>query len=102
MKRFRHALAGLLLGCGLIAVATGLAGCPPVESLCEQACKNYASKCGPGSLSSSSSSGTQGCVHQCEAGAGSKSGSSSAAYSDMLSCVAHAGSCLEIQNVCNP
>jgi hypothetical protein len=74
----------------------GLSGCP-VDSLCEQACKNNAAKCG---ASSSSSSGTADCVQMCDSGLGSMSGSSGAAYKDMLSCVANAQSCLEIQNVC--
>ena len=69
-----------------------------MDSLCEQACKNNSAKCGG---STSSLSGTaQECVQMCASGLGSKSGSSGAAYKDMLSCVANAQSCLEIQNVC--
>jgi hypothetical protein len=105
MKLFRHAFLGLLLGCGLLAFGSALSGCPS-DSLCEQACKNNAAKCGTGtssSISSSfSSSGTADCVHMCENGLGSKSGSSGAAYKDMLACVANAKSCLEIQSVCSP
>jgi hypothetical protein len=100
MKSLGGVLARLLLGCGLLVFGIGLTGCP-VDSLCEQACKNSAAKCGTGS--SSSSSGTvQDCVLTCARGMGSSSGSSGAAYNDMLSCVANATSCLEIQNVCSP
>ena len=104
MRRLRFAFVGLLLGCVLLAIATGLSSCVQA-SLCEQACKNNAAKCGAGSsssFSSSSSSGTQDCVQLCEKGLGSRSGSSGAAYKDMLACVANAKSCLEIQNVCKP
>ncbi len=98
MKSIGRVLARLLLGCGLLAFAGGLSGCP-ADSLCAQACKNNAEKCGGGS--SSSSSGTlQDCFQTCASGIGSNSGSSGAAYRDMLSCVANAASCLEIQNVC--
>jgi hypothetical protein len=99
MKSLGRVLARLVLGCGLLAFAGGWAGCPGGDDgLCAQACKNSAAKCG---ASSSSSSGTeQECVQTCDSGIGSKSGSSGAAYRDMLSCVANAASCLEIQNVC--
>ena len=98
MKSLGRVLARLLLGCGLLAFAGGLSGCPAENSLCGQACKNSAEKCG---ASSSSSSGTlQDCIQTCASGIGSNSGSSGAAYRDMLSCVASAASCLEIQNVC--
>jgi hypothetical protein len=81
-------------------LGAGSSGCP-ADSLCEQACNNNAAKCGGSSSSSSLSSGTtQDCVQMCDSGMGSKSGSSGAAYKDMLSCVANATSCLEIQNVC--
>lgn len=112
MKRFRWSLASLFLGCGLIVLGAGLAGCPSnslttnTGSLCAQACSNYAAKCGfaaSSSFSSSSSSGTaQDCVQMCNNGLGSKSGSSSAEYKDLLACVANAKSCLEVQNVCSP
>jgi hypothetical protein len=38
----------------------------------------------------------------CNNGLGSKSGSSSTEYKDLLACVANAKSCLEVQNVCHP
>ena len=38
----------------------------------------------------------------CARGLGSKSGSSSTEYKDLLTCVASAKSCVEIQNACNP
>jgi hypothetical protein len=100
MKSLRRVLPRLLLGCGLLAFGGGWSGCPGGDSssLCEQACVNSAEKCGAGS--SSSSGTTQDCIAICDSGIGSKSGSSGAAYRDMLSCVASASSCLEIQNVC--
>ena len=114
MKGFRRffslqRFAGVFVGCGLLAL--GLSGCPSSltttnSDLCASACSNYASKCGlsgSSSFSSSSSSGTtQDCVQMCSSGLGSKSGSSSAEYKDLLACVANAKSCLEVQNVCHP
>ena len=99
MKLLRQQVfAILVLGGALVLV-----GCTK-NNQCEQACTNYASKCGGiGSSSfSSSASGMQDCVQSCDRGLGSKSGSSGAAYKDLLTCVANAKSCLEIQNSCSP
>jgi hypothetical protein len=109
VKLLRQLFAILILGGGLFAVASIPAGCTKsslgsLSSQCEQACTNYAAKCGGiGSSSfSSSASGMHDCVQSCDRGLGSKSGSSSAAYVDLLTCVANAKSCLEIQNTCSP
>jgi len=113
VKLFRQVFAGLLFGCGLLAVGGGLSGCTKnlsdgltTGTLCEQACKNFAARCGvsgSSSFSSSSSSGTTPeCIQMCDHGLGSKSGSSSTEYKDLLTCVASARSCVEIQNACNP
>jgi hypothetical protein len=67
-------------------------------SQCGSACGNYVQKCG----GTSSSSGMQDCVQMCENSLRSNSGSSRAGYKDMLSCVANAKSCLEIQDACSP
>jgi hypothetical protein len=96
MTHTRQALVGLLLGGGLLAIALGLTACPS-SSPCEQACNNYASKCGG---SSSSSSNGESCVQSCEVSRGSGSSSSSAGYTDILNCIANAKSCVEIENVC--
>ena len=114
MKLFRQVFAGLLFGFGLLAVGSGLAGCSKgglsdgttTGSLCAQACINFSARCGvsgSSSFSSSSSSGTTPeCIQMCDRGLGSKSGSSSTQYKDLLTCVAYAKSCVEIQNACNP
>jgi len=113
VKLFRQVFAGLLFGCGLLAVGGGLSGCTKnlsdgltTGTLCEQACKNFAARCGvsgSSSFSSSSSSGTTPeCIQMCNNGLGSKSGSSSTEYKDLLTCVASARSCVESQNACNP
>lgn len=112
MKRFRRFFVGLFLSCGLVAFGAGLSGCPNSlmttttnSNLCAQACSNYAARCGlsgSSSFSSSSSGTTQDCVAMCNNGLGSKSGSSSTEYKDLLACVANAKSCLEVQNVCHP
>ncbi len=113
MKLFRQVFAGLLFGCGLLVVGAGLSGCTKSLSdglttgtLCEQACKNYAARCGvsgSSSFSSSSSSGTTPeCIQMCDHGLGSKSGSSATEYKDLLTCVASAKSCVEIKNACSP
>ena len=96
MKLLRQLFAILVLGGGLFAVASSPLGCTksslgPLTSQCEQACSNYAARCGGiASSSFSSSSGAQDCVQSCTRGLGSKSGSSSAAYMDLLTCVANA------------
>lgn len=113
MKLFCQVFMGLLFGCGLLAVGSGLAGCSKglsdgttTGSLCAQACINFSARCGvsgSSSFSSSSSSGTTPeCIQMCDRGLGSKSGSSGTHYKDMLTCVAYAKSCVEIQNACNP
>jgi hypothetical protein len=112
VKLFRQVFAGLLFGCSLLAVGSGLAGCTKglsdgvTGSLCAQACNNFAVRCGvsgSSSFSSSSSSGTTPeCIQMCDRGLGSKSGSSATEYKDLLTCVASARSCVEIQNACNP
>ena len=113
VKRLRQVFAGLLFGCSLLAVGSGLPGCTKglsdgltTGSLCQQACLNFAARCGTSgssSFSSSSSSGTTPeCIQMCDRGLGSKSGSSSTQYKDLLACVANAKSCVEIQNACNP
>jgi len=108
VKLLRQVFASLVLGCSLLMVASGLSGCTKsnldsLTSSCEQACSNYAAKCGGiASSSFSSSSGAQDCVQSCTRGLGSKSGSSGVAYRDLLICVANAKSCLEIQNTCSP
>jgi len=114
VKLFRQVFAGLLLGCGLLAVGAGLSGCSKgsltdsltTGTLCERACKTFAARCGvsgSSSFSSSSSSGTTPeCIQMCDHGLGSKSGSSATEYKDLLTCVANARSCVEIQNSCNP
>ena len=113
MKLFRQVFVGLLFGCGLLAVGAGLSGCTKslgdgltTGSLCAQACNNFAARCGvsgSSSFSTSSSSGTTPeCIQMCDHGLGSKSGSSSTEYKDLLTCVASARSCVEIQNACNP
>jgi hypothetical protein len=95
----------------LFAFGAGLSGCPSSlttttnSNLCAQACTNYAARCGlsgSSSFSSSSSGTTQDCVSMCNSGLGSKSGSSSTEYKDLLACVANAKSCLEVENVCHP
>jgi hypothetical protein len=105
-----------LIGVGVLVLAAGLSSCNK-DSLCAQstctqqsspcqlACTNYAQKCGGSGSSSfsSSSSGTmQDCVQMCDRGLGSRSGSSSVAYKDLLACVGNATSCLEIERVCSP
>ena len=113
MKLFRQVFAGLLFGCSLLAVGAGLSGCSKgltdgltTGSLCSQACNNFAARCGvsgSSSFSSSSSSGTTpDCIQMCDRGLGSKSGRSGTEYKDLLTCVANAKSCVEIQNACNP
>ena len=113
VKLFRQVFAGLLFGCSLLAVGAGLSGCSKgltdgltTGSLCSQACNNFAARCGvsgSSSFSSSSSSGTTpDCIQMCDRGLGSKSGSSATEYKDLLTCVASARSCVEIQNSCNP
>ena len=114
MKLFRQVFAGLLFGCGLLAVGAGLSGCSKgglgdgqtTGSLCALACTNFANRCGvsgSSSFSSSSSSGTTpDCIQMCNRGLGSKSGRSATEYKDLLTCVASARSCVEIQNSCNP
>ena len=112
MKLIRHVFAGLLFGCGLLAVGAGLSGCTKslndsltTGTLCERACKNFAARCGvsgSSSFSSSSSGTTPECIQMCDHGLGSKSGSSATEYRDLLTCVASAQSCVEIQNACNP
>jgi hypothetical protein len=107
-------LASFLIVVGLAALGfsgctkdnlCGQSTCTQQMSPCQLACTNYAQRCGgsgSSSFSSSSSSGTtQDCVQMCERGLGSKSGSSSAAYKDLLACVGNATSCLEIERVCN-
>ena len=110
VKLFRQVFAGLLFGCGLLAVGSGctkgLGDGTTTGSLCAQACTNFAARCGvsgSSSFSSSSSSGTTpDCIQMCDRGLGSKSGSSATEYKDLLTCVASARSCVEIQNSCNP
>ena len=113
VKLFRRVFAGLLFGCGLLSVGAGLSGCTKglgdgltTGSLCAQACNNFAARCGvsgSSSFSTSSSSGTTPeCIQMCDHGLGSKTGSSSTEYKDLLTCVASAKSCVEIQNACNP
>lgn len=104
--RLRLSFASFLVGCGLLA--SGLSGCTNsltsstnTSALCEAACSNFTTMCGGVTSSTLTSSGTAAdCVPMCESGIGSKSGSSGAQYKDMLSCVANAKSCVEIQNVC--
>jgi hypothetical protein len=113
VKRVLRVFAGLFLGLGLLAVGSGLSGCTKDNlttgsqgSLCAQACTNFVAKCGvsgSSSFSSSSSSGTTPeCIQMCDKGLGSKSGSSSVEYKDLLTCVASAKSCVEIKNSCSP
>jgi hypothetical protein len=78
-----------------------LSGCTKGDSLCSQACKNYAARCGPLSRSSSSLGSTD-CEQSCGSGLASKSRSSGVVYMDMLFCVANAKSCAEIQGACSP
>ena len=97
MKRFGHVFARLLLAGGLLAFGCGLSGCSS-GSQCEPACGNYARKCGG---TSSLSGTTQDCIQMCENSLRSNSGSSRAGYKDMLSCVANAKSCIEIDYLCD-
>jgi hypothetical protein len=113
VKLVRRVFSRLLLGVGLLAVVAGPLGCTKDNlttgsqgNLCAQACTNFAAKCnvsGSSSFSTSSSSGTTpDCIQMCDKGLGSKSGSSSVVYKDLLTCVASAKSCVEIQNSCSP
>ena len=97
MKNFGHVFASLLLGGGLLAFGCGLAGCSS-GSQCGSACGNYVQKCGG---TSSFSGTTQDCIRMCESSLRSNSGSSRAGYKDMLSCVANAKSCIEIDQMCD-
>jgi len=113
VKRFCRVFSGLLLIVGVLVVAAGQSGCTKdnlttgsQSNLCAAACNNFKARCGvsgSSSFSSSSSSGTTPeCIEMCNHGLGSKSGSSSVVYKDLLTCVASARSCVEIQNACNP
>jgi hypothetical protein len=97
MKNFGHLFVRLLLAGGLLAFGCGLSGCSS-GSQCGSACGNYAQKCG---ATSSLSGTTQDCIQMCENSLRSNSGSSRAWYKDMLSCVANAKSCIEIDYLCD-